>query len=587
MTIVKSIPDWQGAINKESYTILPTFGDGNQYFLLPTEVHLRQQNGKPDFYLNFICEAGYSSPEDSIYTIINMGLERDAELENAFAYLRQQKPQATLTTAIFSAKAFWHLETSAVEPIVQPFAWENVDTARIYQRIPQNVGILIYQGLKKNHFLARAAIDCEIVVMLPRLPLNVSFQPDKLLSAVQDLNPEQSIISWDKMYNFFLSDPSTLPLKINGDYNVTKRGEFARTLAGHVRKNFGSFVPSPSIADGPHISLKDPADKSLPPEMVWDLSTPLMAATPFMFTFEPFEGVFKIVGKEGIDKVTHFSIIPPLPDEQTTERVFIDGNLPPNLQDVFVVEVNLRVESEYAPNNVTEIETIPLFPNSDNKRVDLKFKNPNQKQYNAQVRMITPEGRLLGDKFEHTGDYLYIGGDSLPAHYIIVRAREDLLKEAELDVAIANPNSDHNKPYLLNTNQPAVTFVLSPEDDALKVVARSISDSSKTLNLNLPIQSISLNLFSFPEFGVQRVEVEVNFQTDTNTAVFEFLPEGSDEQPIVKYFTPDNNQQVLTYTPKTLFNYRYRYRQQKQDNSSTAWSNYLLPNEPLTLNVLP
>jgi hypothetical protein len=595
MTVVESIPDWQGSISQDNFTILPAYGGGNQYFILPLGVHIRQkENGKPDFYLNFFCpQNNYNSPEHSIYTMINIGLEKkQGIMEQALMFLRQQKPQATLIPVKFSSKSFWNLEIPTIKPIVEEFAWEDADTIRVYQRIPENVGLIIYQGLQGKILAARAAVQCEVVAFVPRFPVRVTFKTSELLTALRDLDDNKfPNMSYFKIRNFLVEHRGNLPLSFDKEYNVNESSKnFALALMGHIRMKLGSFISSPSIAEGPQIAFKDPSDTSLPKEMVWDLSTPLMAATPLMFTFDPFTEVLKIVDKEGVDAFTYFSKIPSLPSELTKERVFIAGNLPPNLQDVLRVDVTLRVESQYAPHGNVQTETATIFPVPvEPLLVELKFKHPDQKKYNVLLTVITQNGIILhGNQFDHTGDYLYIGTRNFPTNFLTVRATEILLSQAELDVTITDSDGNINKTTLLNAGQPTATFMLlEPSQKAsLKVVARSLTDMAKTLSLYLPAQPVQLDLFSFPEFGVQTIEVTTDFQTGTDSVVFEFLPEGSTNPPIIKKFTRDNNQQQLIYHPKTLFEYRYQYRRKPTSGSAPMdWSDYQSPLKSLTLTI--
>ncbi|MEQ9481984.1 hypothetical protein [Coleofasciculus sp. F4-SAH-05] len=593
MSIIYGIPDWQGVIRTEKFTILPASDDPNQHFALPVNVKMgNDKKDKPDFFLSFICPPGSADPETSIYTMINMGLETDQHIEEAFEYLRQEKPQATLVAANFAAEAFWNLEIPQMEPIVQQFAWENVNTARIYQRIPEAAGLLIYNGLKETSLIARAAVQCQLIALVPRLPLKVKFNTRELLQAVWDLHPSQSSIPRNDIYNYFLRDPNDLPLTIEeGDYDVTKRDLFSQTMVGHLRMKLGSFAASPSIAEGPHIGLQDPSDPSLPTETLWNLDIPLVVATPLMFDFDPFDQVLEIISEEGIDYFTYFSNTPELPNELTTENVYVDSNLPPNLQNVYAVDVNLRVEPEYSYNGNAQTKLHKLFPypepDADPPIVSLRFKHPNQKIYNSQVLIITMQYMHQGEKIDRTGDYLYIGADQIPV-FVTVSATSQLLNQAEIDATIADPNQSISDRGTLNADNPAATFVYFAElsqEASLEIIARSVEDNTKTLHLDLPPLSTQLDLFSFPEFGTKSIEVTVNFQSGTDLAIVEFLPEGTDE-PRTEMFTPTDNQKTVSYSPGSLFDYRYRYRLMPTDSSPIPdWSDYLLPSEPLTLEV--
>lgn len=434
--------------------------------------------------------------------------------------------------------------------------------------------------------IARAAVECEMAAFLPRIESTVMFNPAKLQESLQSLNPGGRSIPFRRMVMFFEeSHPGLLTFE-GGD-----RGSYGRSLglalAGRVRHFLGRSSPCPRISDGPHIALNPPPAGVTPELTAWDLRTPLITGVPVFLDFDPFTPIIKYGDR---DRVTSVTNVPPLPDDLRTERVLVASNLPPVIRNCDEITLTLCVGKDLSRSGQTQTESVTLYPSSGRTTpVELKFKTSKAKTYRARVTAVSEAGvEMPVPWFDCSGDYLYIGAERLPATYITVRATPELLSQANISVLITQGAPGEELADTLTQREPSASFLLfsGSQEARLIVTARDPERAGSTLTLELPCQSLSLDLPDFHEYGPQYTPVTVQFHDGIQTADFEFAPECGTEDPTVLRFLADRPSGQYNYYSTKLFKHRYRFRRSPEEGRpDTEWSDYRLPGQPLIISV--
>jgi hypothetical protein len=580
----RGTPDWQNSFGDDTgdYVLLPACADAALYFALPRLAALAERSdGSPDFFLEFVSDRNGAGPEDSLYASVHLGLERGGSLEDAHRLVAERSTGAALMPAALGTGTVWHLECGRLHK-TSPFAWTDAQRASIYARLSPEMGTLLYGALAQGAVqVAKAALECEMAALLPRIEATVTFETARLVDALCALGSGDGSVPFRRMETYL---NGTLPglLHWEGDDAGASGRSRGLALAGRIRSRFGRSAPCPRITDGPHVVLSAPP--GTPGERTtWDLRTPVLAGIPVFLDFDPFTPV---VGSGARDQVTHFTRVPPLPDDLRTERVSVASGLPPNIQGCEAVELTLYAAAEHSPSKQGASHVVPLYPwEGGTAAVELKFRRSVPQAYRGQVRVVGEDGSVTEQPwFDFAGDYLYIDAQALlPSTCVTVRATTRLLAQAR--VSLQGPG---NRQGTLTTDTPALTFLAAPGEETarLTVTALDPGDSANAPTLDLPFASTSLDLSSFRQFGPQRVKVEVKFRGTAQQARLEFLPECADDEPVVLAFRSPRGTAEFAYFSTHLFRHRYRFRRVDEDpERTTRWSELQPPDRPLTVVI--
>jgi hypothetical protein len=583
MTAWSGTPDWQGSFRIDNFTLLPAYGRNDLFLFFPRVALLAKKNDKtPDFSLEFVSDFNASRVEDSLYATINIGLTREVDTGSVYRRLTELYPAGAMIPATFAPDTRWHIESGDLHE-TQPFAWEEAERARILQRVPTTLGTLIYGALAKGSAtVLRSAIECEIPSFLPRVEATVTFDTGRLLGSLTDLERGSRNVPLQRVTNFF-SEPHPGLLSFEGQVSSKSTGDLALALSGRVRHFLGGPAPCLRIGDGPFIALRE-AGQPLPAITRWDLRTPLMTTVPVFLDFDPFT---QIVNQGGRDSVTKISKIPPLPLDRLTERVTIGANLPPNIQTHDQVDLTLLVSCKLSLSGLDTRELVTLYPadGKSNQR-ELKFKRSQPKTYEIKIEAVSESNILDSGWSDRSGDYIYVGPETLPGTCVTVRGTAPLLEQTKISAVITG--GAEKLAVTISEQQPAATFLLGEgyENARLAVTAQDVTNASKILNLDFPCRSLSLDLVAFSQYGPHTVHVTVKFDRPVPSADFEFQPESGSDDPIILSFTPAAPSGDFGYFATNIFRAGYRYRRRPTDaDPQPQWSGYQLPGEPLTVHV--
>lgn len=593
MTATSGLPDWQDALIVASQRVLKSYGQNSAFYLMPEGLSLAADNdGTPSFMLDFYADRNISDPKDSQYTMFDLALQRDNDASGALQDLRAENPGATLQPVKFGPTAYWILQVPGANVFSREFAWENAETLEIYQRIPQDIGLIIYHGLQSDVFTALSLVQCELNSVMPRVPVSVTFSPKALLEELHGLQAGDDAVSVDRMIRYFSQTPAPSPLRITGALSSTDVPAFAQAMVGQVRKAYGHLSPAPTVSDGPYLMLTAADEPELPNSVTYDLRSPLFIPYPVAIFMDPFETAVQIVKQQGIDTVSRFTRVPSFDGMDTISLLTVSG-LPKNLNLVGALEVvvTLRIAPDLTPHGNAFSHTVSLYPQEQsNDVVQLKFRDPSSKKYTMETRVVTMQNVITSPVIECTEDYLYIGLAELPAETLSVAANPDLLGQvASINLTLLTETGGEISDAQIRSSAPSATFLLNGRDmpATLHVTAESKDATKGSIVLDLPSISTTLNPFAFPGYGPQVIHVNVNFSGKKTKIIYEFEAESDPGTPILVSFTDSTKQQDVHYFASNIFDSRYRYRRDPADGTApgSPWSEYLDSDLPLNLSV--
>ncbi len=571
--VAQGNPDWQGIVTGEHADLLPAYGNTRVHFALPKSVRMAaRQDGSPDFFLEFFSDEQDPAADNSLYAMLEMGLDIDPGFAAA---------GAAVLPITFATGNWCHLELGDTHASL-PFAWEGNGRATINARLSLDSARLLYAALASSGaIILRAAVECEVAAVLPRHELRVRFNARTLLPALTAaLDGGGQGMPFDSLVHY-LDRPAPGLFAVEGGAGQ----ECGLALAGRLLQAFGQFAPCTRVNDGPRIRLTAPA--ALASETEWDLRTPVLCGVPVFLRYDPFSS---LVGSQARDKVTAFHRVPALPNQLRTRHITVASGLPHAFSNCSEISVTLRVEKGDALSGTTTTQTVVLYPAaSRSTTVELAYAKINgPKPYRAKVRIVSETDVTESDWFDATDDYLFIDRARLPLPCLILRATAALLAQATLTATLPGGAGAAPVTTTLDKAAPVMAIVLpaSAPQDRLQILARSLADPGRTVSLELPCQSVELDTALFQQYGEQTAEVHVNFHDNTDQAELEFEAASGDTARAVLDFSDLQPHNRFNYVASDMFNNGYRFRQYGGDDASPfPWSPFLAPDQALLLGM--
>ncbi|QZT37178.1 hypothetical protein K5X82_18430 [Halosquirtibacter xylanolyticus] len=566
--VFRGIPDWQGVFSEDVYQVLPAWEDNNLFFALPNQMKLAElANNQPDFFLSFVSDHNDPSIDNALYSNLTIGLVSNLQLDTARENLRKQNENSILVPNAFSSEVYWHFECDDQHE-TYPFAWESAGSTRIVSRLSAKTGNLIYAALVNNSVsICRIAIECGVVAMLPRVNEKVTLESASIITELKKLNTKGTDeIPFQEVIRYFQQK------------GKSKEESFA--LAGRINHFFGKPAPCLDITGGPFITLAN-----VPDTVTWDLNELLITSTPKLLNFDPFT---PIIEKGQRNEVVVFSKIPALPLDLLSEKVLVATVLPTNIQQCIEIDVNLRVRAEFSQTKQAELTTIPIYspdaPYQESEHI-LKFSKATPHPYEVKVTAVY-YGNVQETKwFEKTGNYLFIGWNNLPGKLINITAKKDVFSQAEIEVSIVKGKTK-NLDTTISKDEPSAAFLLPIElaNGHVEIIATDSLNKENSIVLELPTHSIDLDLYTFPQYGAQTAEVEVEFENSLTEIDIEFKPIFGNDFTTKLHFTKEKPTNTYYYNSLQLFKNGYQYRL-VQAGQKQQWSTPKRPDVKLKINL--
>jgi hypothetical protein len=597
---LRGLPDFYRPLSVNGNLLFYSYEGGEGYSLLPESIEIATKpDGYPDFSLEFVRGRNPLQPP-APYGLLDFRVMPHYCADEVLISLREYDSNASLLLANFSS-GFLRFQPMAanldsqLEELLKPIplVWNGLGVARFNCKLSSATATLLKNSLQSEVLALKARTELEIVGVSPRLPLNVSFDPAQLLAALVVLGNSKYQIARSAISDYFRRDPEFLALKIDGEPNSYNVNEFAEAMTDRVRDRFGTFIPAPTLETGSYMALTAPKEIGSG-RFEWDLREPVQVPRPFLLELDPFQAAQQLIQEQGLEAVVRETIVPPM----TTgiSSITIVTNLPTSLQGILALGVTLRVEPQLPSRPQALVETVELQDVRDLTRVNLRLSPKERLEYTFSTFVIfeTDQGvqEFYGETKAHQDDRLYLNPNDFPVDFASVEAAHQLLAIAVIRGTCQwiNGKSEIKQSFDLTLEKPIVTLVLPKGINAtLDIEAYSLKDLGTIKLETMAARALHLNLYSFREYGAQKVEVECIFEENKDPVAFEFLPEGYPEKPeFIKllFFQTNQPKKILTWAPRSLFQYRYRYRRKLSGNQAKAsieWSEYRSPFASLTV----
>ena len=585
--------DWQGRRPGEFFDRLPAFGMSGMSYALPRVARLaRRADGSPWFYLEFFSAKNDPDLANSVYAMVEMGIEQAGELAD--------EPGEPAVALAFTSGNQVHMACGG-SCISLPFVWEAGRRATLKGRLPMDAARLVYGALvNASPTILRAAIECEVPAVLPRVAATVQFKAAELLREVQTaLAGADGNVPFEKLVKFLdaplaglLTTDTPLPRTEPGTPGV------GLALAGRLRQIYGRAAPCAYIEAGAFIALSHRADDD-DATVVWDLRTPVLAAMPTILKYDPFSFV---AAGGGFKSLTAFTSVPLLPDALRARQVTVASPLPSRIENCDGISVTVRVDKSLSASGRTDAQSAVLYPPpAQAQALTLRYaKAGTPRTYSYALQVVGEEGLIDGPWTTADTDYLHIDAGDLPVAWVALRATQALMQQCTVRFECTGPQSAAIASGRLDAARPATALLVdrgAQPGARLAFTIADLIDPSRTLALDLPCASIELDVASFPGYGPQSVDVDVRFHEGTTEARLEFRAEAGDAAPVVLVFSPDLPSATFSYFSDRVLAHRYRFRAHAPEDDEEAegaegaeagpWSPYLQPGLPLHIGMHP
>ncbi|MCC6456080.1 MAG: hypothetical protein IT328_14090 [Caldilineaceae bacterium] len=599
---LQGLPDFQNTLGGDGFQLYSPFEGRGFYTVMPDRLEIgRNEEGRPDFLLEYVRGGNPFLPPEP-HGILTFRLVAHYPSAAALEHLRGLQRQGALQPARFDAG---YLRIQPIEGVLaegdippellhpEPLLWSSLD-ARYTLRLSEAGASFVEQALQGEQLLFQAVAVCEAQGIVPRLPLQVRFDPAELLATLLALGDENRLISYPALASFFQRDPGQLPLQLEGFFEPSQQASlFATAMIARIRTRFGEFAPAPLLSTEPHIALPAP-DAIGHGTFLWDLAEPLQAPLPWVFTLHPLEAAQAVVRAEGVEALVRQTIVPALATGGF--GVTVAANLPAQLQGILSLGVTLQAPPQPPHRMQAIIKTVELPPGQEKAEVYLQFSPVETPLYTYQAFVIASDSggvaRWVGSETSHASSRLLLRPSDFPVGFVPIEASADLLEVAVIHGILRWQQAQAwvETPFTLDTAQPLVTLLLPPgaEGATLQLEAQS-RDSGDILALGpFPGEGLRLSLFSFAEYGPHEIEVSCIFDTSTPLFAIDLLPEDQPETAetiTVLSLTPAQPKRTWRWFASNPFRAGYRCRPHAGDAALLPWSEVHSPAAPLIIDL--
>jgi hypothetical protein len=593
---LQGLPDFHEPIQGDGFQIFYPFEGVGSFTLAPARLEVAERaDGRPDFLLQLIRSETPSLPPEP-HGVLDMHVQPRYPLDDGLARLRSEHPQALLAPALFSS-GFMRMrpqedtgDLPADMRIPMPLAWNGLAAARSTMRLSLTSALLLRGALQGDTLALIALVELEICGVAARLPIQVGFDPNSLLTALLALGNTQRQVARSEIVRYFRQDLTALPLEVNGE--VQNGVELAETLTDWVRSRFGIFCAAPDESGQPFMALPDPATIGTG-HFQWDLSQPMQTFRPLALMLHPLDAGRQLVQDLGIAAAVPDPIIVP-PVRTGIFEVIATANLPNQRPGVAAVGVTVRAAPFMPFRPQAVVKTVLLAPPQDMETIYLQLSPREQLEYTFSTFVVLATGQQFSTSVAvpHRGARLDLTPDDFPVQFIVLDADRSLLTLGDVHGTLrwTTEGVNSRQDFELTLAQPALALPLPRDMNAAELEIQAQSrDGDKILSLGpLPAKAMHLGLHLFPEYGPHHIPVECMFGDGPDVVLIELLPEGradAVDQRELLFLTRDQPRKSWSYLAQSPFAAGYRYRlHANSDDDVPPWSELRSPFETLTLD---
>lgn len=593
---LQGLADFEQPIQVDGAQVFYPYEGNGPHLLAPDRLQVADRAaGRPDFQLALVRGRTPILPPKP-YGLLDLRLRAHYPVAESLPIVRESRPQALLAPIALSA-GFLRLRAGAdlgdappelLRPIA--LAWNGLGTARTVLKLSSEGAGLIKRALESQALLLDALAELEIIGVAPRLPLVVAFDPAELLRALLGRANERREIGLPALEDFFRQEPAKLPLALRGQLPDSRHEAFVQALADRVRVRFGTFIPAPEASETPQIALAAP-EQIGQGRFEWDLDEPVQAARTLTLRLDPVAAARALVEREGLATVVHETIVPPLATGALS--IAISANLPAARDGIVALGVNLFAPARPPRRPQPAIGAAELHPPDDTATALLRLAPGEPPEYRYTTFAVVQDAggieQLEGVEKPHQGEVLNLGPDDFPIDFVAIEAARALLELADVQVTLRRPDgaATVEQTYALTPDRP-ITALALPKGTLgaqIEATARERGGPGVLALGPLPAQSMTLDCYSFPQYGPQHVDITCAFAAGAPSLVIELQPDGSPNVTAL-LLRPDQPQRRWTWFAESPFRPGYRYRRVRERGQPPAeWSAPRAPSEPLLLQV--
>lgn len=607
----RGVPDFGQSMEIQGQRLFRAADEANLFVYLPARLEMARRSpplSGLDFSIEVVRGVNPFKPPQP-YGVLDFRLHPlrpDVTVMNA---VQQEYPQAVLASPLFAGGwlRLHHLvdpSTSASSTAADacdfglptPLAANGLEAVRCIRRLTQDQVSLLKQVLQDHSLTFSALAEMELWGLATRLPVHFDFVPADLLAELRTLADAQGTLSIQTLINFWMQDPSVLPIMQPEGFDAVESIHLWQTLVAWTISEFGEYVAAPTLPVQPTCRLKELQD---PPALArWNLRQERLVPTLVLLEFDPFRSARQIVETQGLASFLTETIVPAL--ETGVVSLTLGANLPANLKGLLRLGVDLFAPP-HPPERIQPLTASVLFDDPQALHtVNWRFSMAEDAAYQfttfVLLRTATGIQRLEGIPTLHTGAYLLLSVADFPLGFIPVQASDLLLSEAVLKgvCVYVDPATSTNVeiPFTLDTAHPLLTLTLPlvhVEQAHLRLQACSIKTGKVLLIGEFPARSLCVDLFNLREYGVHTIAVEVEFDTPAEMVAVDLLSEAKlaqPEQTTVLSFTPVQPAKSWSYMAISPFSAGYVYRNHlSAGQPNIEWSEVQSPFSRLKLKV--
>jgi hypothetical protein len=579
------------------------WGSGAVVLVMPDALNVAVlPNGMPDFRLslNRPAPAGTADPA---WGSLQFRVEQHCPVQDAMTLARQALEGATVSAACPSG-GFARLVAAGngvalpAELLVpRAIDWSSLSATRfILPRLALTTVSLLKGALVGGTLLVSARLEIEVPGVSPRLPLQVSLQPRKVLGALLAPPPASRRMAWDDLVAALARSYANLPISFAGGAGPDPASApvFGEVLADRMRMAFGHLVASPA-GDAPTIEFDDEA--RLPDQIQWDLTQAAPALRPWALSLDPLEAPRAWAAAGHLDDLVQETTSTALPVGLWDVAVY--ANLPPRREGVIAVGTTLRAPARPPLRLQDVVKSVDLQAPDDQGDIRLELAPTETLNYLcAPYVVLTTSGgvsRLDAAESPHDGGVLELSPGDFPASFVAVSAHPALLALASVQGHLDYKAADGlavQVPFTLSTASPSTSVPLprAATEPGLSIVANPAGGGTPLALGPLPAGALGLGLWSFPQYGPQHATVSVQFPDSDGALAVDLLPEGATEGADAMtswLFTPQAPTREYRWFAGSPFHPGFRYRRNLTGGAVDAWSDVQSPSQTLLLVADP
>lgn len=592
---LRGLPDFGASIAVEGAWLFAPFDAAGPLLLTPAALELAEAAaGGPDFLLETVRGRMPLLPPRP-YAALNLRLRARYDLEAALATAREREAGARVAPLLIGGGTLRFGGGLVLEELRRslPLAWNGLGVARYAQRISIESAQLLIEGLKGGVLPLHAYADLVVVGVAPRLPAVAHFDPRALLEALAAAADAEGRLAYSAFEACFRRAVGRLPIAVEGEHAPDAAERLAAALCDRTLERFGRLIAPRDGGAEAWVALARP-DSFGAGRFTWNLAEPLRVTRPLTLSLDPFAAARAAAFERGLAAVVRDTVVPSLPNGAL--NVAVTANLPACREGLAALGVHLTAPARPPQRPQAASATTRLEEPADSTRLTLRLapREPAAYSYTTFAVLADDGGaqELTTMPVAHSGEQLELSAEDFPVEFVAVSAEPALLELARVRCALERPAAEAGAAPLVHR------FELTPERPARSLALPRGAAAGATLSVEvaerdgpgllrlgpLPAADLSVERFSFREYGPQRIAVQAALAADASPLLVELLPEGAPETPEAIgriRLPPQRPTQEWRYFAASPFTPGYRYRLAGRE---TAWSPVQSPFEPLTID---